>query len=125
MGAVGDIFKGLLAFFLLEMGLLVSRQLREMRGLQPFLVAFALLAPPINAVAALLIGRAAGLDTGDLTLLAVLAASGSYIVVPAVVRFAIPEAMPSKYFSMALGITFPFNVIVGIPLYYALASWLT
>jgi hypothetical protein len=121
---VNDIFKGLLAFFLLEMGLLVSRQLREMRGLDPFLVAFALVAPPVNAMIALLIGRVAGLDLGDLTLLAVLAASGSYIVVPAVVRFAIPEAKPSRYFSMALGITFPFNVVIGIPLYYAVASWL-
>lgn len=122
---VNDIFKGLLAFFLLEMGLLVSRQLREMRGLEPFLVGFALVAPPLHALVALLVGSAAGLGAGDLTLLAVLAASGSYIVVPAVVRFAIPEARPSRYFSMALGITFPFNVIVGIPLYYAAASWLT
>jgi hypothetical protein len=121
---VNDIFKGLLAFFLLEMGLLVSRQLREMRGLQPFLIGFAMIVPFVNAGVALVIGRLAGLDVGDLTLLAVLAASGSYIVVPAVLRFAIPEAKPSNYFSMALGVTFPLNVILGIPVYYAVASWL-
>lgn len=121
---VSGVFKGLLAFFLLEMGLLVSRQLRETRGLEPFLIGFAVVAPLLSATAALLAGSAAGLTVGDLTLLAVLAASGSYIVVPAVVRFAIPEARPSRYFTMALGITFPFNVLLGIPLYYAAATWL-
>jgi hypothetical protein len=67
------------------------------------------------------LGSLLGLGVGDLTLLAVLAASGSYIVVPAVVRYAIPEARPSRYFTLALGITFPVNVAIGIPLYYAVA----
>lgn len=119
------LFKGLLALFLLEMGLLVSRQLRQTRGLEPQLVAFALVAPPVNATIATLIGAAAGLSTGDLTLLAVLSASGSYIVVPAVLRFAIPEAQPGRYFTMALAITFPLNVLVGIPVYHALAKAFT
>jgi len=101
---VDGIFKGLLAFFLLEMGLLVARQLREVRDIGPFLVVFALLTPLVDATLALGIGTALGLSVGDLTLLAVLAASGSYIVVPAVVRFAIPEARPSRYLTMALAV---------------------
>ena len=119
---VGDLFKGFLAFFLLEMGLLVARQLREMRDVTPFLIGFGLVMPPVNALVAIGLGQLFSLNRGDLTLLAVLAASASYIVVPAVVRFAIPEARPSRYFAMALGITFPFNIVVGIPLYYAIAS---
>jgi uncharacterized protein len=108
------IFKGLLAFFLLEMGLLVARQ--------PFLVGFGLVMPLVAASLALLLGSLAGLKVGDLTVLTVLAASASYIVVPAVVRFAIPEARPSRYLTMALAVTFPFNIVVGIPLYYAVAQ---
>ena len=116
------LFKGLLAFFLLEMGLLVSRQLREVRDVGPFLIGFGLVMPLVGASLALLLGGAADLAVGDLTVLMVLAASASYIVVPAVVRFAIPEARPSRYLTMALAITFPFNIVVGIPLYYAAAQ---
>lgn len=113
-----DIFKGILAFFLLEMGLLVARQLREARGMPPFLIGFALLMPPVNAAVAMLLAWTLGMGEGDALLLAVLAASGSYIVVPAICRYAIPEASPGRYFTMSLGFTFPFNIIVGIPLYY-------
>lgn len=116
------LFKGLLSFFLLEMGLLVARQLRQVRDVGVFLVGFGMVVPFVNAAAALTLGWALGMTVGDLTLLAALAASGSYIVVPAVIRYAIPEARPSRYFTLALGITFPINVAVGIPLYYAAAS---
>lgn len=119
---VGGLFKGLLAFFLLEMGLLVARQLREVRDVGPFLIGFGLVMPLVGASMALGLSVALGLDVGDATLLAVLAASGSYIVVPAVVRYAIPEARPSRYFTMALAVTFPFNIIIGIPLYFAAAT---
>ncbi len=119
---VGDIFAGVLAFFLLEMGLLVARQLREVRDVGPFLVAFGLVMPVVNASAAMAVGTALRLSTGDLTMLAVLAASASYIVVPAVIRYAIPEARPGRYFTMSLAVTFPFNIVVGIPLYYAVAT---
>ena len=122
---VNGLFKGLLGFFLLEMGLLVARQLREVRDVGPFLIAFGALVPFVNAALALSIGWALGLTVGDLTLLTVLAASGSYIVVPAVVRYAIPEARPSRYLTLALGITFPINMVIGIPLYYAIASAIT
>lgn len=121
---VNDMFKGLLAFFLLEMGLLVARQLREVRDVGPFLIGFGIVMPLVGASMALALGALAGLPVGDLTMLAVLAASGSYIVVPAVVRYAIPEARPSRYFTMALAVTFPFNIVLGIPLYYTVAQYL-
>ncbi|MBS3910661.1 MAG: sodium-dependent bicarbonate transport family permease [Hydrogenophaga sp.] len=120
----GDIFKGLLAFFLLEMGLLVARRLREMKGIDPFFVGFAFVVPMVNALITIGLAHWAGLSDGDTLMLAVLAASASYIVVPAVVRAAIPEANPGIYFSMSLAMTFPFNVIIGIPLYYQLVVYL-
>lgn len=119
---VVDLFKGVLAFFLLDMGLLVARQLRQVRDVGPFLIAFGIAAPLIGATLALSLSVLFDFNVGDATLLAVLAASGSYIVVPAVLRYAIPEARPSRYFTMSLAITFPFNIIVGIPLYYAIAQ---
>lgn len=119
----GDLFKGLLAFFLLEMGMMVGRRVREMRGIDPFFVAFAVVVPVLNASFTLLLAHWAGLSQGDAMMLAVLAASASYIVVPAVVRAAIPEANPGIYFTMALAMTFPFNVIIGIPLYFHLLSY--
>ncbi|MCO7239692.1 MULTISPECIES: sodium-dependent bicarbonate transport family permease [unclassified Aeromicrobium] len=117
-----DLFKGLLAFFLLDMGLVVARQLREVKGVPPFLIGFAVVMPLFGATLALVLGVLTGLSVGDLTLLTVLAASGSYIVVPAVARHAIPEALPSRYLTMSLGITFPFNIVLGIPLYHAIAG---
>lgn len=118
-----DIFKGILAFFLLEMGLLVARQLRESRAdLSLFIIGFALAMPVVNATVAMGLAWLFGLPKGDALLLMVLAASASYIVVPAIVRYAIPEARAGIYFTMALGFTFPFNIVVGIPLYFATAG---
>ncbi len=119
-----EIFKGILAFFLLEMGLLVARQLRQTKDLDAFLVGFAALMPMVNASLAIGLAYSLGMSQGDALLLAVLVASGSYIVVPAICRYAIPEAKPGVYFTMALGITFPFNIVIGIPLYFAAISWL-
>lgn len=119
-----DIFKGILAFFLLEMGLLVARQMRESQvRLGKALVAFALGMPLVNATLALMLALLLGLPRGDGMLLAALSASASYIVVPAIVRYAIPEARPGVYFTMALALTFPFNVLLGIPLYFAMSGW--
>ena len=120
----GDLFKGLLAFFLLEMGILVARRIREMKGVGSFLIAFAFLVPMLNAAIVIALSRLAGLSAGDTLMLSVLAASASYIVVPAVVRVAIPEANPGLYFGMALALTFPFNVVLGIPLYFQLIQLL-
>ena len=117
-----DLFKGMLAFFLLDMGLLAARNLGELRGKPLWLLAYALLAPLVHAALALALAVAAGVNPGNGALLMVLAASASYIAVPAVLRHAIPEAQPALYFGMSLGITFPFNIVVGIPLYVGLAE---
>lgn len=119
----GDLFKGMLAFFLLDMGLMTARNLPQLRGISPALVAYAVLAPLAHAALALGVGMALGLQLGDVTLLMVLAASASYIAVPAVIRFAIPEARPPLYFGLSLGITFPLNILVGIPLYHGVAQF--
>lgn len=117
-----DLFKGMLALFLLEMGLQVARQLRVFREESPLLLAYGIVAPLLHALIALTLARLAGMPAGDATLLAVLAASASYIVVPAVLGHAMPEARASLYFGLSLGVTFPFNLVVGIPLYHTLAQ---
>jgi len=117
-----DLFKGMLAFFLLDMGLLAARNLPGLKGQSPWLLAYGLLAPLVHASLALGLCLLAGLSQGDTTLLMVLAASASYIAVPAVLRHAIPEANPSLYFGLSLGVTFPLNILLGIPLYTYLAQ---
>lgn len=112
-----DLQKGVLAFFLLDMGLLVAKRAREVRHNGAFLGAFGILMPLFNAAVAMGVAKLFGLSLGDAFLLTVLTASASYIVVPAVVRYAIPEANPSLYFTMSLAVTFPFNILVGLPLY--------
>lgn len=119
---IGDVYKGLLCFFLLDMGLLVSRRLRELPPGRGFLLAFGIGVPLVNAAGALALAALFGLGAGDATLLMVLGASASYIVVPAVLRHAIPEANPGLYFGLALGITFPFNMALGVPLYLGMAQ---
>ena len=113
----GDLFKGMLAFFLLDMGLLAARNLGTLAGQSAWLLVYAIGAPLVHAGLAFALAAAAGLSVGNATLLMVLAASASYIAVPAVVRQAIPEANPSLYFGLSLGITFPLNMLFGIPLY--------
>ena len=113
----GDLFKGMLAFFLLDMGLLAARNVGALKGKSAWLLAYAIVGPLAHAGLALLLGIAFGMSAGNTVLLMVLAGSASYIAVPAVVRQAIPEANPSLYFGMSLGLTFPFNILVGIPLY--------
>jgi len=121
----GDLFKGMLAFFLLDMGLVAARNFSALKGKSPWLLAYAVGGPLVHAAFAFALAAAVGLSVGNATLLMVLAASASYIAVPAVVREAIPEANPSLYFGMSLGLTFPFNILVGIPLYAAVAQRLT
>ncbi|MFO1323515.1 MAG: sodium-dependent bicarbonate transport family permease [Burkholderiales bacterium] len=118
----GDLFKGMLAFFLLDMGLTVARNFGELRDKPPALLAYAALGPLVHASLALALAALAGLSPGNGALLMVLAASASYIAVPAVLRYAIPEASPSLYFGMSLGVTFPLNILLGIPLYTSLAA---
>lgn len=121
----GDLFKGLLAFFLLDMGVQVARQLGAVRQASGWLLAYAVLGPLAHALIALLLAALVGLSTGDAAMLMVLAASASYIVVPAALRQAVPEANPALYLGLALGVTFPLNLLLGIPLYTAMArGWL-
>lgn len=117
----GDLFKGMLAFFLLDMGLMTARNLPQLKGISPLLLAYAVVAPLVHAGLALGLGALLGLPLGDVILLMVLSASASYIAVPAVLRYAIPEARPPLYFGLSLGLTFPLNIILGIPLYSAVA----
>jgi hypothetical protein len=117
----GDLFKGMLAFFLLDMGLLVARNFSTARAQSPLLIAYAALGPLVHAAIALGLAVLLGLPAADAALLMVLSASASYIVVPAVLRHAVPEANPSLYFGLSLGITFPLNILVGIPLYIGAA----
>ena len=113
----GDLFKGMLAFFLLDMGLLTARSLPHVRDKSPWLIGYAVVGPLAHATLALGVGWLFEVPAGDATLLMVLAASASYIAVPAVLRYAIPEASPSLYFGLSLGVTFPLNILFGIPLY--------
>lgn len=117
----GDLFKGLLAFFLLDMGLLTARSLPKIPQKSPWLIAYAVLGPLTHASLALCLAWLLKVPVGDGTLLMVLAGSASYIAVPAVLRHAIPEANPALYFGLSLGITFPLNILFGIPLYLAAA----
>ena len=118
-----DLFKGMLAFFLLDMGLLAARNMGKLRGQPASLMLYALLAPALHASLAMVMGGWLNMSAGDLALLMVLSASASYIAVPAVLRHAIPEANPSLYFGMSLGLTFPLNILLGIPLYVQAAFW--
>ena len=120
---IGDIFKGMLALFMLEMGTTVGRRLPEVRKVGLFLAAFALTMPVVNASIGILLAHWIGMSQGNAFIFAVLCGSASYIAVPAVCRYAIPEANPSQYFTMSLAMTFPFNLVVGIPLYFGIVSY--
>jgi uncharacterized protein len=117
-----DLFRGALAFFLLEMGIVAARKLGDLRRVGAFLVAFGVVMPLIGAVLGTGAGLLAGLSVGGITVLATLAASASYIAATAAMRVAVPEANPTLYLTASLGVTFPFNIIVGIPLYYWMAG---
>ncbi len=118
----GDLFKGMLSFFLLDMGLMAARNLPKAHGHSPVLMAYAVLGPVTHASLALALAVLLSLPVGDGALLMVLAASASYIAVPAVLRYALPESNPSLYFGLSLGVTFPLNILFGIPIYVSLAQ---
>jgi hypothetical protein len=117
-------FQGVLALFLLEMGLVAGQRLGDLRKVGPFLVACGILLPLVHGALGLLLGKFAGLSVGGVTLMGVLAASASYIAAPAAMRLALPEANPALYLAPALAVTFPFNITLGIPLYYGAARLL-
>lgn len=117
-----SLFPGLLSLFLLDMGLVVGRRLGDLRRIGAFLIAFAFGLPVANAALGIGIARLIGLPVGDALLFVVLCASASYIAVPAAMRQTLPQANPALYVTMALALTFPFNILVGIPLYLSAIS---
>lgn len=117
-------FKGVLCLFLLDMGLVAARRLRSATGMDWRLVAFGIYMPLLGGAVGLVSGALLGFSGGDLALFGVLAASASYIAVPAAMRLALPEANPGLYVTLSLAVTFPFNVALGIPLYIAIADLL-
>lgn len=117
-------FKGVLALFLLELGLVAGGRIGALRQQGVAIVLFALIAPMGLAVAGALTGLALGLSVGGTAIFATLAASASYIAAPTAMRMAVPEANAALSITAALGITFPFNIVLGVPLYLKLAQWL-
>lgn len=120
----GTLFKGFLAFFLLDMGLVAAKKIYELKKVGFFLIAFALIMPIINASIATGFAYFFDLSKGDAFLLALLSGSASYIAVPAAMRLSIPQANPGIYLPLSLAITFPFNISLGIPLYYFMINTL-
>jgi hypothetical protein len=115
------LFKGVLALFLLELGLVAGGRVQDLRRAGPRLLAFGLIAPLLLAIAGGAIGMLLGLSVAGVATLATLTASASYIAAPTAMRIAVPQANPSLSIGVALGVTFPFNVLVGIPIYVAAA----
>ncbi|RXJ85771.1 sodium-dependent bicarbonate transport family permease [Arcobacter cloacae] len=120
----GALFKGILAFFLLDMGIVAAKRIYELKKLGFFLIAFAIVMPIFNALVAMGLGYYFEISKGDAFLLALLSGSASYIAVPAALRLSVPEANPGIYLPLSLAITFPFNISIGIPLYYFLINLL-
>lgn len=120
----GALFTGVLTLFLLEMGVLTGRRLPDIRTAGPGLVLFALGFPLVAGTAGIAGGLMSGMSTGGSMVLGVLCASASYIAAPAAVRLALPTANPAITLTSALGLTFPFNLVVGIPVLLAVAQWM-
>lgn len=119
------LFMGVLSLFLLDMGMEASRRIGDFRKVGSSLIIFGIVMPLIGAAIGLAVGYwVLGFGVGGTLLVAILAASASYIAVPPAMRLAIPEASPALFLTLSLGVTFPFNVIVGIPLYFSAAQWI-
>lgn len=119
---IDDIFKGLLCFFLLDMGLVAAKRIGVVRTYGKAVLGFAVGIPVVSGLLSVGVAWVLGFSPGDAVLFALLGGSASYIAVPAAMRLAVPEANPSLYIPMSLGLTFPFNVILGIPMYYSLVT---
>ncbi|MBS0002162.1 MAG: sodium-dependent bicarbonate transport family permease [Thioalkalivibrio sp.] len=119
-----DLFKGILALFLLEMGLVAASRIAGLRDYGLFLTSFAIIMPLLSALAGTILGWVLGLSVGGTMLLATLYASASYIAAPAAMRIAVPQANPALSIGASLGITFPFNIFVGIPIYFWMSKFI-
>ena len=118
----GAAFKGALVIFLLEMGIVAGSRLADLSRAGPFLLAFGTIMPLLHGALGAALGSLAGLGVGGATVLAAMAASASYIAAPPAVRLSLPEANPTYYLTSALAITFPFNILAGIPIYFEIAT---
>lgn len=119
-----DPFNGVLTLFLLDMGMIAGQRINEFKKVGLFLGMFAIVMPIISALGTVLLCGMFQFSVGDTLLFSVLAASSSYIAAPAAVRIALPQANPAYYITMSLAITFPFNIMFGIPLYYSIINYL-
>jgi hypothetical protein len=119
-----DPFQGALCLFLLDLGMVAALRFKDVRAVGRFLVAFAVVAPLVNGAAGVAAGWAVGLSPGGSAVLGTLAASASYIAAPAAVRLALPSANPGYYLTASLALTFPFNLVAGLPLYAWFARFL-
>ena len=117
-------FQGVLALFLLEMGMVAGRRLEDLKKVGLFLLGFGVLVPLVNGALGVYLGKLVGLELGGATLLGVLSASASYIAAPVAIRISLPEANPTLYLTSSLAITFPFNITLGIPIYLEIARQL-
>ncbi len=115
-------FRGVLTLFLLEAGIVTGRRLADLKKAGGFLIGFGLIMPILHAVLGIILGKLTGLSMGGATILGVLSASASYIAAPAAVRVALPEASPTYFLTASLAITFPFNIVIGLPLYHIIAK---
>jgi len=120
-----ELFYGILALFLVEMGLLAAGRLSDLKQTGLVLIIFGIVMPLFASFAGVLLGIVMDLSVGGVFLMGVLGASASYIAVPAAMRIAVPDARPNLSITASLGVTFPFNVIIGLPIYYWLAQWMT
>lgn len=114
-------FQGVLALFLLEMGIVAGRRLEDLKKVGPFLLGFGIVVPLVNGALGVYLGKLTGLELGGATLLGALSASASYIAAPAAIRMSLPDANPTLYLTSSLAITFPFNITLGIPIYLEIA----
>ena len=121
---MSGIFKGIVLLFLLDVGMLAAKKARKLIEVGPKLVGFGVIAPVVNAAIGISLAYLLGMGRGDALLFTLLCASSSYIVVPAAMRQAVPEANPGLFELLSLSVTFPFNISVGIPLYYGANEWL-
>lgn len=119
-----DLFKGFLMLFLLEMGMVAAKEIGSFLKAGRFMLAFGIIVPILNGLIGITLGTLAGLSVGGVFVLGTVAASASYIDAPAAVRASLPKANPSIYLTASLGVTFPFNLLIGIPLYYKMATYM-
>ena len=118
-----DLFTGAIVIFMIEMGIIAGQRLEDIKKVGVFLTSFAIIMPTINGIIGVLVSTALGLSLGGAVMFGLLLASASFIAAPAVLRHAIPQANPSLYITSALGITFPYNIIVLLPIMFTVSSW--